>query len=230
MLNSQDLCKEYPHLSSIINFCDYTVPELALVLIGTIFWVIVYGVIIRNGFKNKFVEMPVPAAASNLAWEFAWGFLVTTDMGLLFVWGLRIWFIMDLAIFYLVLKHGSKQLSTKALIKYFKPVEIASVVLWTIAFYLFIKEGYDTSMGATSAYIITVIMASLYIIFYLSSPYREGYSFTAAWSKLVGNTLMSVFVFMHYPDMHFLQLLTIVVFILNVIYAVLFKVKKDLTS
>lgn len=227
MINSQDLCRDYPDLSTIINFCDYSIAELALVFIGTIFWVVVYAIIIRAGIKNKFIEMPVPAAASNLAWEFTWAFLVTTDLGLLFVWGLRIWFIMDVIIFYIVLKYGHKQLTTPMLIKYFKPIEIISVILWTIAFYLFIKEGYDTTMGATSAYIITVIMASLYAIFYLSSNYREGYSFTAAWCKMVGNTLMSIFVFMHYPEMYFLQLLTIVVFVFNLIYVASFKMQKS---
>ncbi|MBL6445637.1 hypothetical protein JMN32_04910 [Fulvivirga sp. 29W222] len=226
MFDSQKLCQEYPDLSSIINFCQYTVTELALIFVGTIFWVIVYFIIIRDGFKNKFVEMPVPAAASNLAWEFTWAFLVTTDLGVLFVWGLRIWFFMDLLIFYQVLKYGHKQLSTPMIIKYFKPIEIASVVLWTIGFYLFIVEGYDTSMGATSAYIITVIMASLYAIFYLSSNFRNYYSFTAAWCKMVGNALMSIYVFMHYPEMYFLQLLTVVVFILNVLYVAAFKLKK----
>ncbi|MEO1052917.1 MAG: hypothetical protein AAFX87_19940 [Bacteroidota bacterium] len=221
MFDSHTLCQDYPKLSTYINFCEYTVLEITLVLIGTIFWNIVYYIIIRDAFKNKYVEMPLPAAASNLAWEFAWGFLVTTDMGLVFVWGLRIWFFMDLFIFYTVLKYGDKQLSIPLLKKYFKPIEIIVVLAWIVVFYFFVKEGYDTSMGATSAYVITVIMATLYITFYLSSDYPKAYSFTASWCKGLGNLLMSIFVFSHYPKMYFLQSLTVVVFILNVIYVVL---------
>ena len=224
-MESHNLCTEYPEFSKIINICDYSITELALVFTGTIFWVVVYVIIIRNSIKNKYVEMPVPAAASNLAWEFAWGFLFTTDMGLLFVWGLRIWFILDVFIFYNVLRYGDKQISTPLLKKYFKPIELASVFLWTLGFYFFIKEGYDTSMGATSAYIITIIMASLYSIFFLSSNFKKGYSLTNAWCKMLGNALMSVFVFIHYPDMHFLQFTTIVVFILDVVYIPLVKMK-----
>lgn len=227
MITNQELCQQYPNFNHIINFCDYTVTELLLVFIGTIFWVIVYGIIIRKAIKDKFIEMPVPAAASNLAWEFTWGFLVTTDLGLLFVWGLRVWFFMDLMIFYLILKYGHKQLTTPLIIKHFRFIEVVSALLWVFAFYFFVKEGYDTTMGATSAYIITVIMATLYTLFYLSSTNRKDYSFTAAWCKMLGNLLMSIFVFLHYPDMHFLQLLTIVVFIFNVYYVLLFKTAKS---
>lgn len=218
-----NLCEKYPELIKYINLCDYSLLEISLILIGTIFWNIVYVIIIKNGLKNKYVEMPVPAAASNLAWEFAWGFLFVTDMGLVFVWGLRIWFFLDLFIFYCILKYGAKQLSTPIIIKYFKPVEIISAIVWTLAFYFFIKEGYDTSMGATSAYIITIIMAFLYLYFFLSSGHQDKYSFTAAWSKMIGNTLMTVFVFMHYPEMYMLQFFTFIVLILNVLYVITVK-------
>ena len=220
-MSSSSLCQQYPELVKYVNLCDYSITEIALILIGTIFWNIVYVIIIRNGFKNKFIEMPVPAAASNLAWEFVWGFLFVTDLGLVFVWGLRIWFFLDLFIFWIVLKNGSKQLSTPFFIRYFKPIEILSVIAWGLTFYFFIKGGYDTSMGATSAYIITVIMASLYFIFYMSSgKHAREYSFTAAWCKGLGNLLMTVFVFMHYPTMYFLQLLSVIVFIFNILYVV----------
>lgn len=221
MFDSASLCAEHPWLNHYINICKYTVPELAILFVGTLFWVIVYYIVIRGGFKNKYVEMPVPAAASNLAWEFSWAFLYITDLGSIFVWGLRVWFFMDLFIFYAILKYGTRQLAIPQVIKYFKPIEILSVIGWVIAFYYFIKEGYDTSMGATSAYIITVIMALLYIVFFLSSNYQHCYSFTAAWCKMAGNTLMSVFVILHYKELIFLQFLTVIVFILDLIYVIL---------
>lgn len=226
-MEHSSICQQYPDLIQYINLCDYSLTEISLILIGTIFWNVVYVIIIRNGFKHKFIEMPVPAAASNLAWEFVWGFLFVTDLGSVFVWGLRIWFFLDLFIFWIVLKYGQKQLSTPLLIKYFRPVEIASVILWSFAFYFMIKEGYDTTMGATSAYMITIIMATLYCIFYLTSSYANYYSFTAAWCKMVGNTLMTIFVFIHYSDMNFLKFMTIVVLILNVIYVYLVKSKAN---
>lgn len=230
MHDAHTLCEQYPELVKWINFCEYTVPEIVLVFVGTAFWNVVYYIIIRNGFRNKYVEMPLPAAASNLAWEFTWGFLFTTDMGLLFVWGLRIWFFMDLFILYTVLRYGAKQLSVPLFKKYHIVIELACVLAWTVVFYFFIKGGYDTPMGATSAYVITVIMAALYITFYLSSSQPGAYSFTSSWCKGLGNLLMSVFVFLKYPDMYFLQSLTVVVFILDLIYSILLYRRKPMPT
>jgi signal transduction histidine kinase len=166
--------------------------------------------------------MPAPAGASNLAWEFVWGFMITTNLGLVFVWGLRIWFFLDLFIFYTILRYGKKQMSTPLFKNKFIWWEVAATLLWVPAFYLFFQEGYDTAMGATSAYMITVIMAFLYVMFYASSGKNQVYySARAAWCKGIGNTLMSIFVFLHYPEMKFLQLLCVVVFLLNAGYIVL---------
>jgi hypothetical protein len=52
-----------------LNTCNYTALQLGLVLVGTIFWNIAYYIIIRDGFKYQFVEMPFLAGASNL-WIF----------------------------------------------------------------------------------------------------------------------------------------------------------------
>jgi hypothetical protein len=206
-----------------LNTCDYTPLELGLVLAGTIFWVIAYYIIIRDGFKYQFVEMPFLAGASNFAWEFVWGFMLVTDMGKLFVWGLRIWFFMDILIFYLLLKYGYKQLRNQALKRYFHPLEITVCLLWIPIFYYMSKEGYDTSMGAISAYMITVVMASLFINLRLSNPPEGIFSPYTGWMRLIGNTSMSVFVFLKYPQIHYLQLLCLAVFLLNIVYVILQK-------
>jgi hypothetical protein len=206
-----------------LNTCDYTPLQLGLVLVGTIFWNIAYYIIIRDGFKYQFVEMPFLAGASNFAWEFVWGFMLVTDMGKLFVWGLRIWFFMDILIFYLLLKYGYKQLRNQALKRYFHPLEITVFILWIPIFYYMAKEGYDTSMGAISAYMITIVMASLFIHLRLSNPQGGIFSPYTGWMRLIGNTFMSVFVFLKYPQIHYLQLLCVAVFMLNVVYVILQK-------
>jgi hypothetical protein len=216
--------------SDWINFCDYTKTEIVLVIIGTVFWIIAYYQIIRNGFKYKYIEMPFLAAASNLAWEFVWGFLVVTNMGQLFVWGLRIWFFMDVIIFYLILKYGDKQISNPIVKKSFKPLEISVCLYWIPVFYFMYTEGYDTPMGAISAYMITVVMASLFIFEFLSRPKGSYFSPYTGWMRLIGNSFMSIFAFMHYPEKHFLQLLCVAVFILNVAYVIIQQKHKDFNN
>ena len=206
----------------IINTTDYTLTEIVVIIAGTMLWNFLYLIIIRNSFKLKFVEMPLVVATANLAWEFLWGFVFTTDLGLLFVWGLRIWFFLDLLIFYHVVMYGYKQLRLPLLIQYSKPIIILGTIAWGFVWYFFIKEGYDTSMGATSAYIITVMISSFYITLFLHHQPKEDFSYANAWLKLVGTGCMSAFMWLHYPEKPFLLSMTVVVTIFDIIYVYLF--------
>jgi hypothetical protein len=206
------------NLYPLVNTINYTKPELTLILIGTFFWNIAYYFIIKDAIKYKKVEMPFLAVSSNIAWEFCWSFLLFTDLGTVFQWGLRIWFFMDAFIFYYTLKYGSLQMSKNIFGKYFIAFMFLITAWWIAVFYWFEKEGYDTLMGTTSAYLITVVMAALFV--YNGSRKASGIivSKKVAWSKCIGNLLMSVFVFLHHPTSHFLHLLTIAVLILNIVY------------
>ena len=205
------LCADYPNLAKWINICEYSVSEVTIIMIGTLLWVVAYYFIIRNAFRNKYIEMPVIVATANLAWEFAWSWCFETNMGELFLWGFRLWFFMDLFIFWNVLKHGHKQVTTPQLAKYFKPITVGMLLGWFALFYFFIKQGLDTPIGATSAYLITVCMASLYVTTFLSSgENKKYYSLVAAWCKGVGNSFMTTFVFMAYPENYWLQVMTVI--------------------
>lgn len=210
-----------PPTDSWIDFTDYTPVEIALVLLGTLFWNVSYGIIIRNGFRYRYVEMPYLAGASNFAWELVWGFFVVTNMGRLFAWGLRGWFFMDVLIFGLLLRYGHKQIIDRPVQRYYLWIKLSVFIAWIPAFYCFYGEGYDTRMGATSAYLITVIMSALYIQHIVSQPTGSVFSAASGWCQFIGNTLMSVFVWLKYPGLHFLQLLTVAVFVLNAIYVIL---------
>lgn len=216
-----DYCSEYPQLSRYINLCDYSVIEIILVLAGTLFWIAAYYIIIRNAFRNKYVEMPVVAGAANVAWEFTWGFLLVTDLGLVFVWGLRIWFFMDLLILYSLMKWGMKQYKDPQLVRVFRPITLLQVLVWIPTYLYFDHGGYDTPMGATSAYVICVLMAVLYFTSFVGTPNKSFYSPWVAWMKWLGNTAMLVFVFLHYPDLRFLQIMTLVVFAFDLWYLIL---------
>jgi hypothetical protein len=210
-----------PAVLKWIRFDLYSVADIMLILIGTVLWNIAYFIIIKNAFRNKFVEMPVAAGASNIAWEFVWGFLFTTNMGLLFVWGLRIWFFMDVLIFIALMMYGKKQIKNAILSSAFSWIEPALIISWGFIFWAFIKEGYDTAMGATSAYIITIIMAWVYITNFLNNDAKY-FSIHVAWTKGLGNFLMTVFVFNHYSEgMWFLKCMTIIVTILDLIYLIM---------
>lgn len=216
-----------------INLETYTITELSFLFAGTLLWNITYFIIIRNAVRYKKVEMPFLAVCSNIAWEFAWAFLLYTDLGKLFEWGLRIWFFMDVAIFYYTIKYGTGQMSKDLFGKMFLPFMILVVLWWIPVFYFFETEGLDTKMGTTSAYMITVVMAALFV--YNATRKAPGLiaTRTVAWLQFLGNALMSVFVYLHHPEAHFLHWLTTAVFVLNIVYIIQVsqsKVLKPVTS
>ena len=99
---------------------------------------------------------------------------------------------------------------------------------WFISLWFFIAEGYDMSMGATSAYIINVMMSAVYIVLIVKHPEIRRFSFTVAWTKGLGTALISVFMFIapmtRYgaPDVPvdrtFLLVLCVITFVLDVIF------------
>jgi hypothetical protein len=214
-------CTEYPDLIRYVNLCDYTLSEVILIFLGTVFWIVAYFIIVRNAFRNKYVEMPAVAGAANVAWEFTWAFVLHTDLGLIFVWGLRAWFFIDVLILYSLLRWGAKQYHQPILIRNFRLITILQILIWIPAFVFFYQEGYDTSMGATSAYVICVPMAVLYVTSFLSSHYKLLYSPWVAWLKWLGNSFMAVYVLIRYPDLHFLHMMAFVVFVFNIWYIAL---------
>lgn len=204
----------------LINLETYTITELAFLFVGTLLWNVAYFIIIRNAIRYKKMEMPFLAVCSNIAWEFAWAFLLYTDLGALFEWGLRVWFFMDVGIFIFTVKYAAGQMSKDLFGKKFLPFLLLLVVWWIPVFYFFEIEGFDTKMGTTSAYMITVVMAALFV--YNATRKAPGLIATksVAWLKFLGNLSMTVFVFMHHPNARFVQLLTIAVFVLNIVYII----------
>jgi hypothetical protein len=205
-----------------INTTDYTPVELVLFAVGCFGWVIVYLVVARNIIRHHFVEIPWAAVAANVAWEFVWSFIYDTNMGRLFSLGYQIWFFLDVFIVIGLYRYGTNQLSNPKSVPYFRRALTFSILAWTVALYFFRKEGYDTITGATSGYILNVLMSGLYIVHFLGRGSKEPFAYLAAWSKFLGTGLISVFCFLYWPDKWFLLTLCVVAAVLDVAYIVLF--------
>ena len=217
-----------------INLTDYTVFDVCLVGVGTLFWVICYIAVIKNGFKRKFVEMPMFLAAGNIAWEFVWSFIYKTNMGDFYLWGYRAWFLLDILIFYLVIKYGAKQMKNATLKKYFVPMFIGCTVWFGFFFYVFKGGGYDTDIGATSAYFLSVGISTMYIVLLLTNGDVNNFSWTGAWTRACGDIIMTVFVLHYYNNdvaglgvHNLLLVMGIYVGVLDIIYvAMVYKRRK----
>jgi hypothetical protein len=203
----------------LINLQAYTPLEMLLFAGGCYIWVAVYVIYIRHILKHKMIGMPVFAAASNIAWEFVWGFIPpSTDMGLLVVWGYRIWFFLDLYIFAGVIRLGATQVSIDALRPRFKPVIILVAVAWALVYYCFKSGGYDTVIGAMSAYVAQTLISVLYLLLLLRHHRLVWFSYPIAWLKMLGSGLITVFMYIHYPANHYLQTVAGICLIIDCVY------------
>lgn len=209
-------------LEQLVNLKDYTPLELLLFAGGCYVWVVVYIIYMKNIHQQKCIGMPVFAAAGNVAWEFVWGWIPPyTDMGPLLVWAYRIWFIFDLYIFYGVVRYGADQVINPAIKQYFRPLIVITAIGWGIIIYFFKKEGFDTPIGANSAYIAQMFISVLYVLLLLRHPKYVWFSAPVAWLKMIGTGTNTIFMLMHY-DSHFLHTLAVMSLIVDNVYIYLF--------
>ena len=204
-----------------INTDVYTSLQLFFYLGGFLLWGIGYVLVIRRIIKSKFVEVPVFAVCGNITWEFLWGFYFETDMGLLLVWFYRLGALLDVGILVSVFLYGRKQLISEAVSKHFYPMVVGALIIWTCMYLAFEKQGYDLPLGSNSAYIVNLAMSILYILLALNLSNPHLLSIPIGWLKGLGTGMVTVFVFLAYPDNLFVQVISVVVGVLDVIYMVL---------
>lgn len=203
-----------------LNTTDYHAVELLLFGVGCFLWVIAYGILIRNIIKFKRLEMPTIAGCGNFAWEFMYSWLIITDMGALMLWGYRAWFFLDIFIWAMLLKYGREDTFLPPLRRFFTPYAIVLTVVWGLLYWFMKEVGYETSIGAVSAYLLNTVISVLYVVNFYRVRDREHYSLAIAWLKFIGTGLISVFMVMHYPDHHFIHILAAIIAIYDAWYVV----------
>lgn len=204
----------------LLNLEKYTVLELILFGGGCYLWVFVYAIYVRQILKHQFIEMPVFAACGNIAWEFVWGFVYTTDMGPLLVWCYRIWFFIDLFIFWAVLRYGWKQFYNPAFRKHFAPTHVALALAWGLFFWLMVASHLDTPIGANSAFLLNLTISGLYVMLVVGGKKDLILSWPVAWLKMIGTGMNTVFMNIHpeYAENYFLRYLSILTTVVDCIY------------
>lgn len=207
-----------PGRYDILNLIAYTPLELILFAGGCLLWVVAYGILIRNGFRFKLIEMPPIAAASNFAWEALWSTAFETDMGVFLIWTYRAWILFDLVIFAMVLRYGYKLVVTPALRKSFLPAIIGALLSFFVLYYFFTAQGHDTPIGANSAYIAQLFISVYYVLLVLQRSDFTGFSLTFAFLRTIGTGMNTVFMFIHYGDNHWLHAMGVIAFLCDVFY------------
>ncbi len=200
-----------------VNTKNFDVTGLWFNGLGCAFWVIAYAVIVYTMIKKKFVEMPFFIAAGNIAWEFVWAFVYHPNTGIAFALQYQAAFFLDCFIFYYVLKYGANHIKMPEIKNNFKVICLVSLAGWLVLNYYFVKDGFDTSIGANSGYLLNIIISIMYPIVMIQTG-AQYFSKIVAWSKMLGTGLITVSLFYFYPENHFVQWLGIIVLVLDCFY------------
>lgn len=207
-------------LDSIINLKDYTLLEHGLFFSGCVMWVITYLIVIKSIRSKRFIEIPLIAVCANFAWEFLWSFIFETNMGELYVWGYRLWFFLDCYILFNLFKYGYKQIDIPTLKNKAQLIIAFGLACWGVMLFYYI-QNYDfplSQMGAFSGYILNVMMSALYITTFLRLKNDHFFSKPAAWLKGVGTFLITIFIFLKFPEYPFLLSMCVITAILDFAY------------
>lgn len=202
-----------------INFTDYTKAQLLWNGIGCLFWCVTYFYLVKNSFKTKFVEMPFVIASGNIAWEFVWSFCFTPTTGKLFALSYQACFVIDVFIFSMVFLYGAKQIEIPVIKKNFKVILLGITLFWLPLNYFFVKQGFDTNIGANSGYILNVMISMLYPLLYFRNDPKH-FSKAVAWSRFLGTGCITISMFLIYPSNYFVQILGLTCFILDLCFAI----------
>lgn len=208
------------HLNIVwFNTVDYTPLQLGLFFTGAVLWLVCYAFIVKNIFVNKFCEMPAGVLCANFTWEFLWSFYVVPDMGFLLEIGYKLWFVVDLVIVWGFYRYGFKQVIPEVRHNY-RSLFTFGIIGWLVAQYFFIKEGFDNPIGANSAYILNTLISSLYVLMFLrlEKEYKKHLSVVAAWTKCLGTGLISVMVYLKWPELKWVTTLSVVCFFIDLYY------------
>ena len=202
----------------LINFQDYALSGLVFNGIGCLFWVVAYAVLVWEILKKKYVEMPAYIACANIGWEFVWSFFYHPDTGALFSLSYQAAFLLDCFIFYSMLRYGMKQPMTMMVRDHFKTLCFLNLIFWIFFSYYYMAGGYDTAIGANSGYIINVPLSLLCLLLLVQSKDTGQFSLLFAWSRMLGTGLISVSMFIFYPENDFVKLLGVTCFLADCLF------------
>lgn len=199
----------------MINFDGYPLSGLIFNGVGCLFWVGAYAVLVWEIRKKKFVEMPAYVAGANIGWEFVWSFIYHPDTGWLFALSYQCAFLLDCYIFYATLRYGTKQPMNATTKKHFVLFSFINLLFWVLFTFAHRDEGYDTTIGANSGYIINVILSLQCVFLLMQTQETEKFSMLLAWCRMLGTGLITVSMFIFYNESFFVQLLGVSCFMMD---------------
>ncbi|HEY9608801.1 hypothetical protein [Allocoleopsis sp.] len=153
-------------------------------LAAGVFWLFAYVAIIRRGFKDRSLAMPMVALSANISWEAIFSFIYIPPNKLIHYSSI-IWFCFDLPIALQCFLYGANNSQPKFIQKNFRLFFLASIA---ISFLILVRFIYDFNdkKGAYSGYGINLMMSILFVGMLIQRDGILGQSIYIALCKWLG--------------------------------------------
>jgi hypothetical protein len=195
-------------------------PELKWTLqIGSgLCWTLAYLFIIRRGFQDKALGMPLVALCANISWEFIFSFIYPHDVPQYYV--NVVWFLFDAVILFQALKFGKFDFNANLPARLFYPV-VALTLSMSFCAVLFVSREFQDYEGKYAAFGQNLMMSVMFVSMLLRRNNVSGQSIYIALLKMIGTLLPSILFFLLLPASLLLNFLYVAIFIFDLIYFVM---------
>lgn len=195
-------------------------PELKWTLqIGSgLLWTLTYLFIIKRGFQDRALGMPLVALCANISWEFIFAFIYPHEAPQVYV--NVVWFLFDVIILLQALKFGRFDFNRNLPARLFYPV-FALTLLMSFCAVLFITREFRDYDGKYAAFGQNLMMSVMFVSMLLRRWSLRGQSIYIALSKMLGTLLPSILFYMFYPAHGLLNFLYVAIFVFDLIYFVM---------
>lgn len=196
--------------------------ETGLKIATGIFWSLAYLLIIRRGFTDRTYGMPLAAFCANIGWEFTFSFIYPTDAPQSYI-NLS-WFVLDLVIFFQILRYGKPELEKLLPAPYFYPVLIATLIL-NLGVIAGMSQEFQNWNGLYSAFGMNLMMSVLFIFMLAERADARGQSLYIALCKMIGTIFVALLFFARDPNSLLMNSLYLSIFLLDGVYVILLYTK-----
>ena len=195
-------------------------PELrwTLQISSGLCWTLSYLFIIKRGFQDQALGMPLVALCANISWEFIFSFIYPHAAPQYYV--NVVWFLFDCIILFQALKFGKFDFNKNLSAKLFYPTFALTLVMSFCAV-LFISREFKDTDGKYAAFGQNLMMSVMFVSMLLRRNSVEGQSIYIALFKLIGTLLPSILFLLLFPASLLLAFLYVSIFIFDLIYFVM---------
>lgn len=151
---------------------------------GLLFWIIVYILMVRRGFKDRSYGMPIVALFVNVAWESYYAFF--TDVPMMNKVGAALYLVFDIGVVWTAIKFAKDDFDSALIKRYLNHVMIVTTVA---AFFLIamFDRAFNDPFGPLSAGFTTMLLSILMLCMLFRRDSVKGQSFYIGLFILLGD-------------------------------------------